>query len=299
MICSFLCHYLLTIRNFTPFISLMHNDLQVEVDRLTNWARLWQLQITVSKCSAFRIFNLQWKIAEVIVNKSYSIDGSILPLADCIPDLGVYHDCRLKYDQHISIIVHSAYKRAVLIPKRFHSRDPQTLKCAYCVYVRPLLEFFSSHIWSPHYKYLVDKIESVQTYFTNRLFTGKLSGHSKLSYFSRLKILGLETLERRRLINNLVLYYKILNSHCDLVLNVALGSSVTRGNNFKHTKQTCSIDVACYVIGSSCVLVYMLCAMTLSETVSQPRGGQRTRDSTLVSCRGHSCVPVGQCTLLQ
>jgi len=48
-------------------------------------------------------------------------------------------------------------------------------------------------------------------------------------YFSLLKILGLETLERRRLINDLVLYYKILNGHCDIVLNVALGYSVTRG----------------------------------------------------------------------
>jgi len=91
------------------------------------------LQIAVSKCSAFRISNPQWKIAEDIVNKSYSIDGSILQFADCIRDLGVYHDCRLKDDQHISINVHSAYKRAVLIPKSFHSRDPQILKRAYCV----------------------------------------------------------------------------------------------------------------------------------------------------------------------
>jgi len=42
----------------------------------------------------------------------------------------------------------------------------------------------------------------------------------------------------------LVLYYKILNGHYDVVLNyVAPGSSVTRGINFKLDKQTCSIDV--------------------------------------------------------
>jgi len=115
------------------------------------------------------------------------------------------------------------------------------------VYVRPLLEFFSQ-IWSPHYKYLIDKIESVQRYFANRLFTRKLSGLSKLSYFSRLKILGLETLEHRRLINDLVLYYKILNGHCDLVLNVAPSCRVTRGNNFKVFKQTCNIDVRNFFI---------------------------------------------------
>ena len=106
----------------------------------------------------------------------------------------------------------NAYKRAVLILKSFHSRDPQILKRAYCVYVRPLLEF-SSQIWSPHYKYLTDKPKSVQRYFTNRLFTRKLSGLSNLSYFFRLKILGLATLKSRRLINDLVLYYKILTGH--------------------------------------------------------------------------------------
>ena len=50
-----------------------------------------------------------------------------------VNDHGVYHDCRLKYDQHrpISIIVHNAHKRAVLILKSFHSRDPHMLKRAY------------------------------------------------------------------------------------------------------------------------------------------------------------------------
>jgi len=45
-----------------------------------------------------------------------------------------------------------------------------------------------------------------------------------------------------------VLYYKILNGHCDIVLAVAPGSSVTRVNNFKLAKQTFSIDVRdfCY-----------------------------------------------------
>ena len=95
---------------------------------------------------------------------------------------------------------------------------------------------------------LIDKTESAQWYFTNRLFPRKLSGLSKLSYFSRLKILGLETLEHRRLINDLVLYYKILNGHCDLVLNVAPSCRVTRGNNFKVFKQTCNIDVRNFFI---------------------------------------------------
>jgi len=55
-------------------------------------------------------------------------------------------------------------------------------------------------------------------------------------------------LERRRLINDLLLYYKILNGYCDMILNAAPGFSVTRGSNFKLAKQTCSIDVRKYFI---------------------------------------------------
>ena len=64
----------------------------------------------------------------------------------------------------------------------------------------------STQIWSPHYKYLIDKIESVQRYFTKRL-----SGLRQLSYLDRLAHLNLETLERRRLVYDLVFCYKILH----------------------------------------------------------------------------------------
>ena len=127
----------------------------------------------------------------------------------------------------------------MLILKCFHSRDYRLLTLAFSTYVRPLLEF-SSQVWSPHYEYLIDKLESVQ-----RFFTRKLSGLKKLSYFSRLKMLGLETLERRRLNYDLVLYYKILlawSLRYSIVLCIWF-YSVTRGNNFKLAEQTCSIDV--------------------------------------------------------
>ena len=44
-------------------------------------------------------------------NKLYYIEDNVLPFSesDHIRDLGIYHDARLKYDQHISLIVHKAY----------------------------------------------------------------------------------------------------------------------------------------------------------------------------------------------
>jgi len=94
-----------------------------------------------------------------------SIDGLPLPFVDQIRDIVVYHDCRLKYDKQICLIVHNAYKRAVLLLKCFHTRERDILKLAFITYIRPLLEFFGQ-IWAPKYNYcFIDKIESVQKFF--------------------------------------------------------------------------------------------------------------------------------------
>jgi len=45
---------------------ILHNDLHTAIKRLTEWAKLWQLQIAIPKCSAFRISNPQWHVCESV-----------------------------------------------------------------------------------------------------------------------------------------------------------------------------------------------------------------------------------------
>jgi len=59
---------------------------------------------------------------------------------------------------------------------------------AFCTYVRLLLEY-STPVWSPHYQYLIFKIENVQ-----RAYTKRLSGMKYLNYLERLKALGFHLL---------------------------------------------------------------------------------------------------------
>ena len=59
------------------------------------------------------------------------------------------------------------------------------LKLAFITYLRPLLDL-SRQIWTQEFD---DKIESVQSFFTQRI-----RGLEKLSFGERLNILGLETL---------------------------------------------------------------------------------------------------------
>ena len=101
------------------------------------WANKWQLQIYIPKCSAFRIANPEWNVADEsddVVNLTYTTEHSVLPFTHHILDLGIYHDNddrHLKYDEHISYVVHSAFVRSMLILKCFHSRDHCVLKLAF------------------------------------------------------------------------------------------------------------------------------------------------------------------------
>jgi len=145
---------------------------------------------------------------------------------------------------NISLFVHTAYTPAVLILRCFHSRDPFILNQAFCVYVGPLLEFFSQ-VWSLHHKYLIDKVKSVQRFFTKRF-----SWLRGLYYCERLNNLGFQTLECRRFISDLTLCYNILHGLCDTSWSINLSNSVTRGSCLKLVKPTCSSDIRKYFFTS-------------------------------------------------
>ncbi len=56
----------------------------------------------------------------------------------------------------------------------------------------------------------IDRIESVQRYFTRRVI-----GPGNLSYEDRLDILNLESLESRRIKLDLMLFFKVCNLVCE------------------------------------------------------------------------------------
>ena len=72
---------------------------------------------------------------------------------------------------------------------------------AYTVYVRPLLEY-NCAIWSPRFKKDINLIESVQRYFTRKVFSKLMLPDT--CYNNRLLNLGLQRLETRHTICDLV-----------------------------------------------------------------------------------------------
>jgi len=154
---------------------------------------------------------------------NYVLNTHVLEKVDIVRDLGVHVDCFLKFGHHIWFIVHKAMTRARLILKCFLSRDRELLFKAYCVYVRPLLEYCSA-VWSPHLKSLVVKMESVQRFFTKRL-----QGMWNKGYNNRLTLLNTHSLEYRHIYSDLVFgrpYYRssLWYSMSSVCLSVCLSS---------------------------------------------------------------------------
>jgi len=133
----------------------------------------------------------------------YHIGQTRLPVADCITDLGITYNNWLKFSPHVDNIVAKASLRAKLILRCFQSRDPVLLTKAFCVFVRPILEF-SSVVWNPLLKLGIARVESVQ-----RRFTKRLKGLYNLPYTTRLSYLDLDSLHCRRTKADLTMCYKI------------------------------------------------------------------------------------------
>ena len=225
------------------------NDLSVAIDKLYQWSVTWQLPIAIDKCFLCRIANTH-RLNNC--SHTYHVNGCALPLVDHIRDLGVTVDSRLKFDKHIALIVHKAMSRCRLILKCFHSRNATIMLQAYVTYVRPILEYCSS-VWSPHCKYLIDKIEKVQRFFTKRL-----AGLHIMSYCNRLKSLHLQSLESRRLIHDLVLCYKLLHDKSDSSITTTLNlcRNITRGHSYKLSKRLCTTDVTKFYFSNRIVNVW-------------------------------------------
>ena len=159
-----------------------------------------------------------------------SLGTAVLPTCNTIRDLGIQVDDKLKFSEHINLIVSKALSRSYLLRKCFVSRNRDNLVKGFTVYVRPLLEYCST-VWSPHLHKDIEAIERVQ-----RRFTKYLPGLWKHDYTERLTIVGLERLEIRRIRFDLIMAYKIIFGLTCLQLEdfFKFSPSVsTRGHDYK------------------------------------------------------------------
>ena len=225
---------------------MLDHDLGLALKEIEIWSDDWQLPISVSKCKALHIGGNN-------PIYDYSLFGNTLESVSTTFDLGVWITGNLKSTTHCNHIVKTAKQRCALIRKCFVSNNRDILFWAFCVFVRPLLEY-ASPVWSPHLHKDIDYVESVQ-----RRFTKYLPGLKSKSYSERLKLLKAESLDIRRLKIDLSLTYSILHGAVDIDSSIFFsvrGSQRTRGHPLKLVVQKTKLDCSKFFFANRVVNVW-------------------------------------------
>ena len=172
--------------------------LQETLDKLYGWAEKWGMKFNLEKC----------KIMHVGRNNPgyrYSMGGVELAEVEEERDVGVVIHKSLKPGKQCKKAATTATAVLNQITKNFHFRDRHVFIKLYKQYVRPHVEF-STPAWSPWSRCDINVLESVQ-----RKAVRMVAGLEGTTYEDRCRELGLDTLERRRWIQDMTQTHKIIH----------------------------------------------------------------------------------------
>lgn len=91
---------------------------------------------------------------------------------------------------------------------------PFALRSLYCAYVRPHLEYCST-VWSPHQDYLIQDMDRIQRRFLHLVGLKLGFGYRDAPIKDIAALLGFKTLEVRRMVQDVLFLYRILNGLLD------------------------------------------------------------------------------------
>ena len=134
------------------------------------------------------------------------------------------------------------------------SRDKAIFLKLYKQLVRSHLEYAVS-VWNPHLKRDIERIEKVQ-----RCASKCINGMQSKSYQDRLRILGIDSLQKRSCVFNLVELLKIIDNLSPLNFDDFFFSFVehnsTRGHQYKLAKKYSQLDCHKYFFANRIVNVW-------------------------------------------
>ena len=193
--------------------------LQELLNTFVCWCRRNWLIISIAKCQVITFHRIICP-----TRFDYQIDGQILSRVDHVRDLGVLLDTKLTFSSHYSNMISNASRQLGFIAKIGRDfKDPYCLKALYCSLVRPILEN-ACLVWNPYQLVWCLRVERVQKRFV-RMALRHLpwQNPSELPpYPDRCRLIGLDTLERRRKIQQAMFVAKLINGEieCPKILSL-------------------------------------------------------------------------------
>ena len=145
----------------TLLYGLVHNSddairLQSDLDKLVEWAKLWQMAFNPSKCYILRVLRTKYPFIH-----QYTTLGHTLQAVDHYPYLGVSLSEDLNWKLHILNITNKANSTLGFVKRNLHHCSQKVKDQAYKSLVRPTLEYGCT-VWDLYRAYQKSWLEQVQ-----------------------------------------------------------------------------------------------------------------------------------------
>jgi hypothetical protein len=209
-------------------VEIVRSDLH----QLFRWSEEWQMLFNINKCGVLHFGHNNKKY-------DYTINSDKIETRQDERDLGVIIDNSLKSSKQCVKAYKAANATLGMIRRSFVTRDESTILQLYKSIVRPKIEY-CIQAWRPYLKKDIDLLEKIQHRATKMI--SSLKDHS---YEERLQILGLTTLETRRLRGDLIEVFKIFKGFDDVPWENFFKKSHTslRGHSLKLFKKSVKLDI--------------------------------------------------------
>ena len=178
-----------------------HSILRQDLLNLEQWASLWQMNFAPSKCYTLSV-TLKKQPSPFV----YSLcDSNLGGGVKFQKNLDVYISSTLSWAKQCEEVKKKAGRILGVLQRNLSSCSETVKERAYNGLVRPIAEYASA-AWSPHTKKDVSNIGSIQRRAA-RFVRGDYDPTSSVTSMTR--VLGWSSLQSRRTVHDLTLFYKI------------------------------------------------------------------------------------------
>ena len=149
------------------------------------------------------------------------MSGRRIPLASSINLLGVSLGANMSWHNHVASIAKAASQKLGALFRTKKLYTPQQLLMLYKAQIRPSMEY-CSHIWSAAPKHTLKLLDSIQKRAVRLIGDPELTKH-------------LESLEHRRRVGDLSLFYRYFHGRCSSDLAQLIPPKAVHARNTRRT----------------------------------------------------------------
>ena len=206
------------------------DQLRLDLSGLLKWSRDWQMLFNLTKCKVMHFGSNNVRVG-------YAMDGVRLERVEEEKDLGVLVQEDLKVSNQCVKAVKAANCVLGMISRTFRYKT-EVIVPLYKSLVRPHLEY-CVQAWRPHLQKDINMLENVQ----KRAM--RMADQINCTYLERIGMLGITTLETRRLRGDLIEVFKMFKGFDNLKLHdfFVLADGTSRGHSLKLYKNRFRTDV--------------------------------------------------------